>query len=943
MKIVTRLKLGFGLVLALLLLIAVIGTNQLSEVQDNFDIAIKENAVRISLSNKMINQVNIIARSVRSMALAEEDSDRQLESEIIAAARKEYNALRDKLSSMALDDAGKKIMDDIENDQAVVKPFIDKAMKLAMSGFGAEGGMLLMRDAKEPQTKWLADLNAMITLQEKLNDDLIKHANQEYQSGFNLVLALTITAIVSGIGIAVWITRSITRPVNKAVGIAEKIAVGDFSARIDTSGTDEIGMILRALSNAITSVKSMSDEVGFLTQAAVEGRLSTRADASKHEGDFRKIVLGVNDTLDAVIGPLNVAADYVANISRGNIPAKITDTYNGDFNTIKNNLNTCIDAVNLLVADAAVLSKAAVEGKLATRADASRHQGDFRKVVSGVNDTLDAVIGPLNVAANYVENISRGNIPAKITDTYNGDFNTIKNNLNTCIDAVNLLVADAGVLSRAAVEGKLATRADASRHQGDFQKIVVGVNDTLDAVIGPLNVAADYVANIAKGTVPPRITDTYNGDFNTIKNNLNACIDATRQQAEAAQAIALGDLSAKITVRSEQDVLAKSLIEVIKAVNALVSDANMLSDATVNGKLDTRIDTSKHQGDFRKVVEGLNAVMLAMNAPVQELRNVLGTIESGDLTLPMKQNYNGTWDELKSAVNNMLHKLSQVVADVNNGAQALASASEEVSATTQALSQAASQQAASVEETSASIEQITSSISQNTENAKITEGMASKAAANAVESGESVNATVSAMKQIAQKISIIDDIAAQTNLLALNAAIEAARAGEHGKGFAVVAAEVRKLAERSQVAAQEIGEVASSSVELAEKAGKLLEQMVPAIRKTSDLVQEISVASTEQASGVSQINSSMGQLNQTTQQNASSSEELAATSEEMSSQAEQLQQIMSFFKLKDADHATVRTLGREKTTKGLNSSRKPTRNPVATTAFDMDRSQFSRF
>ncbi|MDD2760567.1 MAG: methyl-accepting chemotaxis protein, partial [Methylomonas sp.] len=682
--------------------------------------------------------------------------------------------------------------------------------------------------------------------------------------------------------------------------------------------------------------------------------------------------------------------------------------------------------------DANVLAKAAVEGRLATRADASQRQGDFRKIVEGVNNTLDAVIGPLNVAADYVDKISKGNIPAKITDTYNGDFNILKNNLNTCIDAVNALVGDANVLAKAAVEGRLATRADATKHQGDFRKIVEGVNNTLDAVIGPLNVAANYVDRIAKGDTPPIITDTYNGDFNAIKNNLNLAIAAINEQATVAQAIAVGDLSVKVKVRSENDVLAKSIALVLDNLKVFIADMNLMSreheagdidvkmdtgkfkgdynamaqgvndmvfghiavkkkamgvfkafgegnfdatierlpgkkvfinetidlvrgnlkavmtdtdkliDAAAEGRLDIRADASQHQGDFRKMVQGLNQILDGIVLPVNEAVEVLSLVEQGDLTHTVKGNYKGQLGDFKDTVNNTVAKLSQTISEVVKAANQLGNASEQVSATSQSLSQASSEQAASVEETSASIEQMAASIKQNTENAQVTDGMASKTRKEAAEGGVAVKQTVTAMKDIANKIGIIDDIAYQTNMLALNAAIEAARAGEHGKGFAVVAAEVRKLAERSQVAAQEIGQLAESSVDTAESAGALLDTIVPSIGKTSDLVQEIAAASQEQSAGVSQINTAMTQMNQITQQNASASEELASTAEEMTGQAEQLQNLMSFFKIGRSDMPSSRPPA--KTSKKEKSRSEPS-IPKAKGMMeaDLDLSDFERF
>jgi methyl-accepting chemotaxis protein len=201
------------------------------------------------------------------------------------------------------------------------------------------------------------------------------------------------------------------------------------------------------------------------------------------------------------------------------------------------------------------------------------------------------------------------------------------------------------------------------------------------------------------------------------------------------------------------------------------------------------------------------------------------------------------------------------------------------------------------------------------------------------------------MKDIAGKITIIEDIAYQTNMLALNAAIEAARAGEHGKGFAVVAAEVRKLAERSQVAASEISQLTGDSVKVAETAGGLLDKMVPDIARTAELVQEITAASEEQASGVSQITSAMQQLDQVTQQNAAGSEELAATAEEMRSQSQSLIEMISFFKLQsNASPKVARSVTSESSSFSTSKKNQSTeyREPPETSA-DIDVKQFERF
>ncbi|MGB6189883.1 HAMP domain-containing methyl-accepting chemotaxis protein [Aeromonas molluscorum] len=379
----------------------------------------------------------------------------------------------------------------------------------------------------------------------------------------------------------------------------------------------------------------------------------------------------------------------------------------------------------------------------------------------------------------------------------------------------------------------------------------------------------------------------------SITGPINQALKAARQLAE-------GDLDVKLEIHSRDEAgqLLEAMQYMVDKLGALINDIEQqVSAAVEQGDFSYRISLEQRQGYVKRLSELLNRLSEVTDTSLGDVMRIATALAKGDLTQRIEQPYPGVFGRTKDGLNATITALTSIIDEVRSATDSLSNASNQVSVTAQSLSQATSEQAASVEQTSAAVEQMSASINQNTDNARQTDAMAGQSAREAGEGGASVQQTVSAMQQIARKVSIIDDIAYQTNLLALNAAIEAARAGEHGKGFAVVAAEVRKLAERSQVAAQEIGELSSSSVEQAELAGELLVRIVPSIRKTSDLVQEISAASGEQAGAVTQISQAMNQLNQVTQQNAASSEELAATAEEMNSQAGDLQQTMEFFTL----------------------------------------------
>jgi len=366
-------------------------------------------------------------------------------------------------------------------------------------------------------------------------------------------------------------------PIGEGNRVLAQIANGKVDELIAQTYKGDHEKMKQAINNIAVAVQNLQAEMLRMSDFAKDGQLNERAKPDQFKGSYAEIVKGVNTTLDAILLPIGEGNRILGQVSNGKIDELIAQTYKGDHEKMKQAINNIAIVLQSLQKEMARLTDASKEGQLSDRGKPEQFQGAYAEIVRGVNTMLDAILLPIGEGNRILGQVSNGKIDELIAQTYKGDHEKMKQAINNVATVVQSLHNELTRLTNASNAGQLSERGKADQFKGAYAEIVRGVNGILDAVITPLNFTAGYIDRISKGDNPPLITDTYHGDFNLIKDNLNALIGAMGEITNAADEMANGNLTVSLRERSPQDKLMQALSAMVSGITRVVSDIRTIA------------------------------------------------------------------------------------------------------------------------------------------------------------------------------------------------------------------------------------------------------------------------------------------------------------------------------------------------------------------------------
>jgi methyl-accepting chemotaxis protein len=772
LKIGQKLAIVFAIIIAGIAFVASYGINTIGSMTMHSQAMKDNNMVGVGMVTEISNILS--EQRVDVLKLVYEDGTSAAGEQLAQSINETDSKLQEMFGAIQNTDVAEEYqgnLDSLKQSYEAYKTELNKVVQLLESG-SDQAAVISQAAAADDAAAGITEALGAINEYNQSQADTMINSDQNNQ-WFSMLLMLGISAgtVTVAILLAIGVTRGITKPIGKIVDAADRLAQGDTGLELDIHKKDETGMLARAFQKMTDSIKLLTADADMLSKAAAEERFGVRADAGKHMGDYRKIIEGVNATMDTIVEKMFWYETMLDSIP---FPVSVTDK--------------------------------------------------------------DNKIRFINKKAEEMFRLKR-------KEALGNDYKGWK--------------ADAEYLVKNGLSPELARELSAREFQADASEI----------------------------------------------RNLH------------------GESTGKIEVL--QDVTAKSHAENYsrREVKKLSANLRLLKEGNLH--LDFSVEegdafTRQEHDNFQEINRNFEEAVCAIEGYIRELTHILGNFAEGDLTENITSGFKGDFAALKDSTNRIVTEINRIFKDFNLAADQVTIGASQVSDGNQMISQGAAEQASAIEELSAAMSQLAEKTGLNAENSKQSNAMAMEAKNAAQLGNERMRDMMESMKGINQSseniskiIKVIDDIAFQTNILALNAAVEAARAGLHGKGFAVVAEEVRNLAARSADAARETTELIEDSIQkvgagtkIAQETALALGKIVETTEETVRLGEMIAAASGEQASGIMQVNQGIEQLSGVVQTNSATAQEGAAASEELSGQAELLKEKISRFKLKSSGGGT---------------------------------------
>lgn len=680
LKIGKKLLVSFGVVLLLMLCACLYLVSSMKKIDKDYNVLISKKAYAFAYSEGALGKFNQSAANLRQYIIDGNPDN-------VEKLRKNMSVGNERIKNIAPlleTEEGKKLFSNFQDRITAFEQYAEHVISLVKSREAAGGAQ---RAAVEKQLlDYLGSNTGIVANMADAGEAVASRQEQRIEAGVeendaSVGKALMVSVAVSTIGvifsfcIALFIARVISRPMSKLTEAADKVACGDININIESETRDEIGILSKSFKIMIDTIKSLLNETDSLIKAIQEGKLDIRGKSAAFAGAWSEQVSGINKLIDAFVAPFNVTAEYVERISKGDVPPKITDTYYGDFNEIKNNLNKCLEAVDGLVNETLMLSSAAVDGRLNTRGDVSKFEGKFKDIVKGINDTLDAVITPINEAAGCLKEMARGNIDVNMTGNYQGDHAIIKNALNstlealneilshisTAIDQVNIGAHQVSDSSQMLAQGAAESASSMEQVTSSMHQINAQTKLNAENAVQANQLATQARGNAEKGNDQMVQMVKAMGDINESANNISKIIKAIDEIAfqtnllalnAAVEAARAGKHGKGFTVVAEE---VRNLAQ--RSAKAAKETAEMIEGSIKKTEVGTRIaeDTSKALGE---IVLGVTKV----TDFISEIASA-----SKEQSLGIDQ------------INQGLVQLDQVTQQNSAGAEELAAASQEMS------------------------------------------------------------------------------------------------------------------------------------------------------------------------------------------------------------------------------------------------------------------------